>query len=87
METQGGDEHEKTGRQRLKQCSHKPRNARSHQKLVGQSADPKAFRDNLASGHLDPRVPALRAMRGEVLSLGPSLFQQEVEALGDLREG
>lgn len=53
-----------------------------------RNADPKAFRESLASGHLDPRVPALRAMRGgEMLSLGLSPLQHNSGSAGSPEEG
>lgn len=59
----------------------------SHQKLPGQSADIETFRESLASGHLVPRVSALRAMRGEVLSLGLSLLQHTSRSTGSPERG
>lgn len=49
--------------------------------------DPKTSRENLASGHLDPRVPALTAVRGEVLSLGLRPLQHNSGSAGPPERG
>lgn len=55
LETQGGEEHEKTGRPRLERCSHKPWDVGNHQKMVRQEMlTPKPSERAWLQGTLTP---------------------------------